>query len=106
MGSHRNKSVQPGSGAVHHRLWHLELRNATAPTPANATRWTFLDQGLEETVPLALISPPEGAHLLSGVGDIDGFRHDDLDQSPAEERSPAAFGNTEDLAFAGKKPQT
>ena len=60
--------------------------NATAADTGRATRWVFLDQGLEETVPLALISPPTGAHLLSGVGDIDGFRHDDLD-SLARRRS-------------------
>ncbi len=79
--------------------------NATAADASKATHWVFLDQGLEETVPLALISPPEGAHLLSGLGDIDGFRHDDLDQSPAEGTfSGQRYGNTEDLAFAGKKP--
>ena len=79
--------------------------NATAADAGKPTRWAFLDEGLEETVPLALISPPEGAHLLSGVGDIDGFRHDDLDQSPvAGTFSGQRYSNTEDLAFAGKKP--
>jgi hypothetical protein len=70
-----------------------------------STRWDFADIGLEETVPLALISPPDGAHLLSGLGDIDGFRHDDLDRSPAEGafKGPR-FSNTEDLAFAGANP--
>ena len=63
--------------------------NATAADAGRPVHWTFLDNGLEETVPLALISPPEGAHLLSGVGDIDGFRHDDLDAiARAEEPSP------------------
>jgi photosystem II stability/assembly factor-like uncharacterized protein len=39
------------------------------------------------------------------LGDIDGFRHDDLDQSPAEGTfSGQRYGNTEDLAFAGEKP--
>jgi photosystem II stability/assembly factor-like uncharacterized protein len=79
--------------------------NATAADAGKATHWVFLDQGLEETVPLALISPPKGPHLISGVGDIDGFRHDDLDKSPAEGTfSGQRYGNTEDLAFAGKKP--
>src|SRR6185437_15219778 len=36
--------------------------------------WWFQDRGLEETVPLGLISPPQGAHLLSAIGDLDGFR--------------------------------
>ncbi|MGO8835845.1 MAG: cellulase [Limisphaerales bacterium] len=80
--------------------------NMTQADAGQPTVWAFLDAGLEETVPLALISPPEGAHLLSGVGDIDGFRHDDLDKSPAEGTfSGPRYGNTEDLAFAGENPQ-
>lgn len=80
--------------------------NATKSDSGKPVRWIFLDDGLEETVPLALISPPEGAHLLSGVGDIDGFRHDDLNVSPAQGTfSGPRFSNTEDLAFAGKNPQ-
>jgi len=79
--------------------------NATQADSGKPTRWVFLDDGLEETVPLALISPSEGAHLLSGVGDIDGFRHDDLDASPAKGTFMGPrYGNTEDLAFAGKNP--
>jgi hypothetical protein len=79
--------------------------NATAADSGQPTRWVFLDKGLEETVPLALISPPEGAHLLSGVGDIDGFRHDDLTVSPPETFAGPHFGNTEDLAFAWESSQ-
>ena len=79
--------------------------NATQADSGKPTRWVFLDDGLEETVPLALISPPDGVHLLSGVGDIDGFRHDDLDVSPAGGTfAGPRYGNTEDLAFAGKNP--
>ncbi len=44
-----------------------------------ATRWDFRNRGLEETVVIDLVSPPKGAKLLSGVGDICGFRHDELD---------------------------
>jgi photosystem II stability/assembly factor-like uncharacterized protein len=80
--------------------------NATAADAGRPTRWTFLDNGLEETVPLALLSPPEGAHLLSGVGDIDGFRHDDLNVSPIRGSFDGPrYSNTEDMALAGKNPQ-
>jgi photosystem II stability/assembly factor-like uncharacterized protein len=79
--------------------------NATAADAGQATHWVFLDQGLEETVPWVLLSPPEGAHLLSGVADVDGFRHDDLNASPAKGAfTGPRFGGTEDLAFAGKNP--
>jgi photosystem II stability/assembly factor-like uncharacterized protein len=80
--------------------------NLTAADADRPTRWTFLDNGLEETVPLALLSPPEGAHLLSGVGDIDGFRHDDLNVSPIRGSFDGPrYSNTEDMALAGKNPQ-
>ena len=78
--------------------------NVTEADTGRATRWKFMDAGLEETVPLALISPPAGAHLLSGLGDIDGFRHDDLTVSPQATFAGPAYGNTEDLAFAADKP--
>jgi len=42
------------------------------------THWKFLDQGLEETVIKGLVSPPAGPPLLSVMGDLCGFRHDDL----------------------------
>jgi hypothetical protein len=79
--------------------------NLTAADAGGRTDWIFADRGLEETVPLALISPPKGPHLVSGVGDIDGFRHDDLEVSPAHGSfSGPRFGNTESLAFAAIKP--
>jgi photosystem II stability/assembly factor-like uncharacterized protein len=80
-----------------------DLRDADSGRP---TLWSFDDQGIEETVPLALVSPPAGAHLLSGVGDIDGFRHDDLSVSPPAGRfGTPAFKNTASLAFAWKHPE-
>lgn len=57
-------------------------------------------------MPLALVSPAEGAHLLSGVGDIDGFWHEDLNASPAQGSFDGPrYSNTEDMAVAGKNPQ-
>jgi hypothetical protein len=79
--------------------------NATVADSGQPTHWVFLDQGLEETVPLALISPPAGAHLLSGVGDVDGFEHDNLSVSPSEMFPGPRFVNTEGMSFAWRKPQ-
>ncbi len=78
-------------------------RNARAFDRGATMQWEFAQRGFEETVPLALASPPEGAHLVSGLGDIDGFVHADLD-SPQQGFAGARFSNTEDLAFAGKLP--
>jgi len=80
--------------------------NATAADSGGRVTWVFLDKGLEETVPLALISPPSGAHLISGVGDIDGFRSDDVDVSPPEGTfAGPRFSSTRDLAYAAGKPE-
>jgi photosystem II stability/assembly factor-like uncharacterized protein len=56
--------------------------NIMASATGGITNWVFRDTGLEETVPLSIASPPSGALLLSALGDIGGFRHDDLDSSP------------------------
>jgi len=70
-----------------------------------ATTWSFEDSGLEETVALDLASPPSGAPLFSGVGDIGGFKHDDLGKSPADGMSAnPIFGNTNSLDFAEQAP--
>jgi hypothetical protein len=68
-----------------------------------STHWTFDDDGLEETVVSDLVSPPTGAPLLSAVGDISGFRHDDLDVSPPGGMFDG-FVNTMSLDFAEAAP--
>lgn len=65
---------------------------------------SFDDAGLEELVPLQLVSPPEGPPLISVVGDRDGFRHDDLATSPAVFKPKK--GTTRSLAMAWKAPKT
>jgi len=67
-----------GTGAT---LWaSTDVSNVDRNLP---THWTVGADGIEETAVLALVSPPSGAPLISGVGDIGGFRHDDLSISPA-----------------------
>lgn len=57
--------------------------DANAADSDKPTHWVFLDRGLEETVIKALVSPPAGPPLLSAMGDLCGFRHDDLKQPSA-----------------------
>jgi photosystem II stability/assembly factor-like uncharacterized protein len=79
--------------------------NAATTDSGGRADWLFLDKGLEETVPFALISPPSGAHLISGVADIDGFRSDDVDVSPPEGTfAGTRFSGTQGLAYAAAKP--
>ncbi|UXA69340.1 cellulase [Xanthomonas prunicola] len=67
-------------------------------------QWWFQDRGLEETVPLDLLSPMAGAHLLSALGDIDGFRHDALDTAQLQYLGPR-LTNGESIDAAGQAPQ-
>ena len=59
-------------------------------------------QGIEETAILDLVSPPSGAPLLSAVGDIRGFRHDNLDVVPATMYS--VLSSTTSLDYANLSP--
>jgi photosystem II stability/assembly factor-like uncharacterized protein len=61
-------------------------------------------KGIEQTAILALISPPEGAHLLSGFADIGGFVHDDLNVSPPRMYENPEIGTTISLDYAGNQP--
>ncbi|GAA1506162.1 hypothetical protein GCM10009677_43210 [Sphaerisporangium rubeum] len=60
--------------------------------------------GLEETAVLDLISPPSGAPLISGLGDIGGFRHTDLTKVPSMMFTSPVFTTTTSLDYAGTNP--
>jgi hypothetical protein len=70
------------------RAWYVtgygvfSCTNLTASDSHGTVNWTFTSDGLEETVPLGLASPPSGPYLLSQVGDQGGFRHFNVDLSP------------------------
>lgn len=74
---------------------------------ANPVVWTNYQQGHEEVVTFALVSPPKGAILLSGVADVDGFYHNNgLNTSPSQEfggKGPS-FQDTYSIAYSEKDP--
>ncbi|MEV1146516.1 cellulose binding domain-containing protein [Micromonospora sp. NPDC049799] len=62
-------------------------------------------KGLEETAVLDLVSPPSGAPLVSGLGDIGGFRHTDLDAVPPMMFTRPGFTTTTSLDYAETRPE-
>jgi len=69
------------------------------------THWTVRAGGLEETAVIDLISPTSGPHLVSALGDIGGFRHDDFSVSPPSGiRVNPVMSNTDSIDYAAAKP--
>src|SRR4029078_625203 len=60
-------------------------------------------QGIEETAVQDLISPPAGAPLISALGDISGFRHNDVNVVPAAQAAPVR-GSSVSLDYAELSP--
>ncbi|GAB3434563.1 cellulose binding domain-containing protein [Flindersiella endophytica] len=85
---------------------------ATIYGTTNLTNWDSNTQftirpmaaGLEETAVLDLISPPSGAPLVSGLGDIGGFRHTNLDAVPPAMFTQPIFTTTTSLDYAELNP--
>jgi xyloglucan-specific exo-beta-1,4-glucanase len=61
-------------------------------------------QGLEETAVIDLVSPTEGAPLLSALGDIGGFRHDDVTKVPKTIMTSPTFATCTSIDYAAKMP--
>ncbi|MFD9635917.1 hypothetical protein [Streptomyces violascens] len=78
-------------------------RDVTAADHGGATHWTVPAKGLEETVVLALAKPP-GLPLISALGDVGGFRHEDLTKVPSKALTGPLFTNTTGIGFARAKP--
>lgn len=64
---------------------------------------SVMAEGIEETAVLGLISPSSGAPLLSAMGDIGGFRHEDLTKAPSMITNPT-LGTSTDIDFAELNP--
>jgi xyloglucan-specific exo-beta-1,4-glucanase len=89
-----------GTGAT---VWSSWDANPTSAT--QATHWIVGGLGIEETSVLSLVSPPVGPHLISGLGDIGGFTHNDLTVSPPGGMSSnPIFTATTSIDFAGLAP--
>jgi xyloglucan-specific exo-beta-1,4-glucanase len=76
----------------------------TTDISASPVTWRFTVAGLEETVPLDLVSVV-GGPLISVIGDYDGFRHPSSDSITdyAPIHNPQ-MGTTEGLAVAAQNP--
>jgi photosystem II stability/assembly factor-like uncharacterized protein len=71
---------------------------------ADTITWRAWVRGVEQTVPITLISPTGGAHLISGIGDIGGFVHDRLDAAAPRIHLNPHLNNTNNLDYAGLAP--
>lgn len=74
--------------------------------------WTFAARGIEETVPLGMVSLP-GGPLVSVIGDYDGFVHESLDQPSPHGRLTTVvngqgvhLGSTTSIDYAALDPDT
>jgi photosystem II stability/assembly factor-like uncharacterized protein len=83
-----------------------ETFDLTAADHGQPTHWSILSTGIEETVPLDMNSPNEGAHLITGIGDYGSFVHWDLDHPEPEGASaPPRMHNTSGVASATLRPE-
>jgi xyloglucan-specific exo-beta-1,4-glucanase len=60
--------------------------------------------GLEETAVNALVSPPSGAPLLSALGDLGGFTHNDVTAVPASIVTTPTLTSGDSVDFAELNP--
>ncbi|WMJ73977.1 immunoglobulin domain-containing protein [Cytophagaceae bacterium ABcell3] len=78
-----------------------EISNADDQNPI---KWEIRAQGVEQTAILSLASPNEGPSLLSGIGDICGFVHNDIRKSPEAGMIDPAFKDGVGVDFAELNP--
>ena len=82
----------------------IACTNLTAADSGGTVNWAFTNDGMEETVPLDLKSPPSGALVLSALGDIGSFQHYDLDTSPPLANYAPHRATSPSVDFAGANP--
>ena len=80
-----------------------ETKNLLDAEQNKTVAWKPWVEGIEQTAVLELVSPPKGAHLISGFGDLGGFVHFDLDKSVPMFANPL-FINTDNIDYAERAP--
>jgi len=79
-------------------------RNLTAWDRNQRVRIEVMAEGIEECAILDLVSPTDGAaHLISGMGDIGGFVHSNLNRAPNMIVNPK-IGGVNSVDYAAQKP--
>ncbi|MFC5468945.1 X2-like carbohydrate binding domain-containing protein [Cohnella suwonensis] len=79
--------------------------NLTAWDTGGTVNIAVAAKGIEETAVLGLISPPSGtSHLISALGDISGFRHEDLTQAPTTYQTQPSYASTQSIDYAELNP--
>ncbi|WP_341277979.1 hypothetical protein [Paenibacillus sp. FSL H8-0537] len=69
------------------------------------TKWETLSNGHEEVVALTGAAPPEGAPLFTGVADVIGFRHMDVNASPAARLEMSSMREMVSVDYHEANPQ-
>lgn len=105
-------AFDPGNGD---RVWLTDWFGIWRTEDINASplRWQQVQQGHEQIVAFTLLSPPEGALLLSGVADVEGFYHNQLDRYPDRRLGYGkvanlyedSFQDTYSIAYSPSNPQ-
>lgn len=78
------------------RVWLTDWYGVwrTSDITARPSEWRTYQEGHEETVAFTLATPPAGAPLLTGIADLNGFRHVDPDLYPEENFTGAKLWET------------
>jgi hypothetical protein len=93
--------VMYGTGAG---IWTSTNIGAATGANGQGVTWSFLDKGLEETVPAALVPSVDGA-FLGAIGDLGGMRNANLDvYSTTGEYTNPLDSRTSGIDFAALNP--
>ncbi|MCB5168555.1 RICIN domain-containing protein [Streptomyces bambusae] len=82
----------------------LRSKDADATDSGGTSHWSVGARGLEETALMDAIAPPGGAHVITAMGDLGGFRHGSLTKVPAGRLKNPMMTNSTSIDFAQSKP--